>query len=409
MRLINNTNKPNDRMQKCLLDQGKNTQVRIATAFFTDEKAALEMVKNNCTIEMIIRLDIGTSYEALKKIINNQNISIRYFTGKYFHPKFYIFGNRIAYLGSANFTDKGLTTNNEACVEIDSEEPVFEDLRSTFWDYWNEAAPLTEDVLEKFNECTKGLNIPETFRTVEAAIGKVEFNNVGRKPVRGKSKEKEISLFRKNYQLYIQKFNILKDIYQKTGCRKFPELPLRVEIDRFLWWIREYHAIGDSFHNDEMDIESVKDKVVPLIKEFEIVENNYLTKNAVNDYVSIANAFSSTEAIKNMNFEEMYSTLLKVHAFHDRAWHVGGLEMMEKTFKKDNPLEKIQNTISYLLFGKDDYEERIVNCITESEYKLYGFADHCITELYGNVNKDEIPTRNGRTLKSMEWLGFGKL
>ena len=102
MRIITNSNKPNDRMFKLISEQGKNTQVLIASAFFNESKIALDMVNNNCTIMLIVRLDYGTSPEALRKILNNKNIDIRFFTGPRFHPKFYIFGNNTAYLGSSN-------------------------------------------------------------------------------------------------------------------------------------------------------------------------------------------------------------------------------------------------------------------------------------------------------------------
>ena len=100
MKLISNTNKPNDRMYKLISEEGKNTQIYIASAFFSEDDLALKMVQNNCTIMLIVRLDYGTSAEALEKIYENPNIDIRFFTGNSFHPKFYIFGNRVAFLGS---------------------------------------------------------------------------------------------------------------------------------------------------------------------------------------------------------------------------------------------------------------------------------------------------------------------
>ena len=33
-----------------------------------------------------------------------------------------------------------------------SEEPVFDELKSVFWDYWEEAEVLTKDKLEKFKK-----------------------------------------------------------------------------------------------------------------------------------------------------------------------------------------------------------------------------------------------------------------
>ena len=80
-------------MYKLISEEGKNTQIYIASAFFSEDDLALKMVQNNCTIMLIVRLDYGTSAEALEKIYENPNIDIRFFTGNSFHPKFYIFGN----------------------------------------------------------------------------------------------------------------------------------------------------------------------------------------------------------------------------------------------------------------------------------------------------------------------------
>ena len=97
MKLISNTNAPHDRMYKLLCDEGKNTQIYIATAFFSEDDLAIKMVNNNCTIQLIVRLDYGTDPDSLEKIIDNPNVDIRFFTGNSFHPKIYIFGNRVAF------------------------------------------------------------------------------------------------------------------------------------------------------------------------------------------------------------------------------------------------------------------------------------------------------------------------
>lgn len=45
MKLISNTNAPDDRMYKLLSDEGKNTQIYIATAFFSDADLGIKMTK----------------------------------------------------------------------------------------------------------------------------------------------------------------------------------------------------------------------------------------------------------------------------------------------------------------------------------------------------------------------------
>jgi len=411
MRIITNSNKPNDRMFKLISEQGKNTQVLIASAFFNESKMALEMVNNNCTIMLIVRLDYGTDPEALREILGNKNIDIRFFTGKYFHPKFYIFGNNTAYLGSSNFTHSGMQTNNEVNIEFDSEEPVFEELKSVFWDYWNQAEVLTKEKLDKFADVVANCKNPEPFRSIMAKVGTYEYNNVGRTEISGKQKEKYVSNFRKSYQRYISCFNILKDIYESSKVRRYPNVPLRIEVDRFLWWIREVYAAGENYRGvPEKDIASIKKEIIPYIKEFENVKNDYLDTSASTRFFSVSNGFKSKEMIEKMSFDEIFDILAEVYAFHDSLrFYSGGLATLKETFKNENELDKIKKTIIYLLFGKNEYEERIFDCCYDERYKLKCFGDHCLKELYGLVNSNDIPICNGRTLKSMEWLGFGKL
>lgn len=411
MKLISNTNAPNDRMYKLLSDEGKNTQIYIATAFFSDADLAIKMTENNCTIMLIVRLDYGTNPDSLKKIIDNPNIDIRFFTGNSFHPKFYIFGNRVAFVGSSNFTHKGLTTNNEINVAFDSEEPIFEQLKTVFWDYWEEAEVLTKEKLKKFKEIIKQCNASEPFRTIMEEVGKYEFNNVGREKERGNHKEKYISNFRKSYQLYISRFNQLKMVYEKTNVRRYPEVPLRIEVDRFLWWIRQEYAKGESYSGvPEKTLNEIESSLKAYIKEFEVVKNEYLDSSASTRFNIVSQGFSDKEKIKTMDFEGIFNVLDNIYAFHDTLrFYPGGHETLKETFKNNNSIEAIKKTIIYLLYGNADYEERIYNCVNNVEYKLDGFGEHCVKELYGLVNPNDIPICNGRTLKAMEWLGFGKL
>lgn len=98
MRIITNSNKPNDRMKPILLEQAKpGIEIKIASAFFTSYELLEKFAANQTEIKMIVRLNFGTSPSALKKALTLPNVAIRVFTDTRFHPKFYIFGNRVAY------------------------------------------------------------------------------------------------------------------------------------------------------------------------------------------------------------------------------------------------------------------------------------------------------------------------
>ena len=133
MRLITNSNKENDRMYKHIREQSYQTEVLIAVAFFSYFEMLEHMVKQGCNVLLIVRLGKGTDPVSLKKALSLKNVDIRYFTGRSFHPKIYVFGNRKAYVGSSNFTKAGLQTNQEVNIELDSGEPMFDRVMNTFF------------------------------------------------------------------------------------------------------------------------------------------------------------------------------------------------------------------------------------------------------------------------------------
>jgi HKD family nuclease len=71
------------------------------------------LVEKGCTIRLIVRLEYPTNAHSLRDIFDKRNVSICYYTGTQFHPKLYIFGNKIAFVGSSNLTENGLMVNQE--------------------------------------------------------------------------------------------------------------------------------------------------------------------------------------------------------------------------------------------------------------------------------------------------------
>lgn len=411
MRLINNTNKPNDRMFKILKDYGKNTSVYIASAFFHDYKTVLNMVENGCEVSIIVRLDMGTSADALSKVINNNKVHIRFFTGTNFHPKFYIFGEQIALIGSSNLTKSGLSTNQEANIEIESENPVFEEIKEAFNEYWVNAEPLDEENLKKFADIIKNFPPPEPWRIIENELGSFQYNNVGRDKQRGEKESLYVSSSKRAYQLYLSKFNTLINMYKSFGLRRYADIPLRIEVDRFLWWIREVQAKGDTYKDVPIaSDDEISQKIESLMPEFMAYTSDYLDNEVVPQYQTFVQTFKTADQILELDIDTFYNNLLKVHAFHDCfRYFSGGHPTMKEEFLSHNTFEKITKTITYILFGTEPYQTRIMNCIFNKNYKLKGFGESCVKEIFGLLNNEDIPVSNGRTKKSMEWLGFGKL
>jgi hypothetical protein len=301
-------------------------------------------------------------------------------------------------------------TNQEMNIEIDGEMPVFEELRGHFIEFWNNASVLTPHKLEIFKQVLSEHPPRDPHEAVSEALGISYYDTLGKDEKKNKVDEYYES-FSRRYQEYINSFNLLKNIYNDEGGRKFPELPLRIEVDRFLWWIREYKATGETYRiNKTLSLSEVKQNTIPLIREFQDSEIPYLLDNNVPNYLEIAEAFSSAEKISKMEINTLFDMLMHIHAFHDcLRFYQGGKEGLKQFFLENNKHEKIRNTLKYLLFGVSEYQKRVCECIFLDSYKLKGFGESCVKELYGLINKEDVPVSNGRTIKSMEFLGFGKL
>lgn len=413
MKLLTNSNNKKDFIGKRLECLCKNNQVNIATAFFTDSDFIEKIISQDCNVFLVVRLDQGTEPKALKKIINNDKVQIRYYTSKRFHPKLYIITNSTAIIGSSNLTRSGLGQNQELNVEVDFDTPIFDEINETFYEYWRYAEVLTKDALNKFEEIIdanrdKRIQID---KIVTRELGDVAPQNISILDKKFSKKDRYISAFRKKYQLYISAFNTLVNIYgDTTSERKWESIPIRIEIDRFLWWLRETQFKGDEYIGTPISTnEEIIQRINYLKSEYILTENEYLDTVKDNYKITIT-FFDSSSKIMSYTYDELFKGLLYVHAFHDRfRFYEGGLLRMKEMFLETNGIEKIKRTIDYIINGEEPYEYRIFKAIFHAEYKLKGFGESCVKELFGLVNNEDIPICNGRTLKSMEWLGFGKL
>lgn len=384
----------------------------IASAFFSNSNSILKAIENGCTVFLIVRLNQGTNPNSLNQILGKRNVYIRYFTSESFHPKLYIAENSAAIIGSSNLTRAGLGSNQEVNVEFDYEEEGFERLHDIFAGYWNEAKVLDQPTLDIFTKIIAdrtGHNVnPSQF--IFEVLGENRFSNID-SDTKDSKEGSFIAAFKRNYQLYIAAFRKLTDIYSQVSPeRRWMDIPLRIEVDRFLWWVREFHCAGESYKGVAR---RGHDKIMPLVKslkdEFLQAKNDYLDTVATN-YRYVSGILANSQAIMTLPQDQLYPALLYIHAFNDRfRFFAGGHPEMKRQFLAENPEAKIKKTISFLLYGKGSYEERIYSVIHSSNYKLTNFSESCAKELFGMINVEEVPICNGRTLKSMEWLGFGAL
>lgn len=393
---------------------GHSCDVMIASAFFSDADTILELLERGCRVQLIVRLAAATSADHLKKVAQMSGVQIRYFTDSSFHPKLYIFGAACALVGSANLTASGMKTNQEIVVGLPSDDPRFDELVALFRAYWGEAQVLTDDSLRRFSEVVSQNKARSDYHVdcaVIEALGRHLFSNVERGIKPPGRRQDFLDAYRRRYQSFRDAYELVHRVYYSVGRRiTGPEFPLRIEIDQWFSFIRDVYAIGDTYHFAPLlTAGEQQEKIANLVGEFVNRGWEYLTETIVpHSYPRITSTFRTPLAISNASEDVLYEALLCVHAFHDRfRFYDGGHTTMRRRFIQDNGLERIKATIVHLIHGSpSDHVVRMAECIFDDKYQLHHFGEMCVQETYGWVNREDVPICNGRTLKSLRWLGF---
>ena len=107
-------------------------QVMLASPFFSNAPLVEDLVRQGCSVQLIVRLGEATSPDHLRTIMGSSRVHVRFFTARTFHSKLYIFGSEAALVGSANLTDSGINSNQEICIEVPGGTNAFDELLSIF-------------------------------------------------------------------------------------------------------------------------------------------------------------------------------------------------------------------------------------------------------------------------------------
>lgn len=392
------------------------SHVYMAVAFFTEESFVSELARSGCHVRMVVRLGYPTKPSALREITKNKNVDVRYYSNHSFHPKLYIFGDRVAFVGSANLTRSALLTNQEIVVSIEPDDPRFDELSSLFSAYWNEAGVLTPAILDSYetifrkhrNAIQDVLQIDDE---VHELIGTSAFSNIKR----GDSKKSKENLFFENYQKTFQEavsaFESIKDVYKKIGKRKSNSevMPLRLEIDSFFSFVRDTYATHEVWRDQPIGWDDLRKALLKshveewLVTDWPHYDNTISRKN----YPLIIKVFQSPESINQASQDEMIDALVVLHSFHDRLrFYKGGLETLIKEFIRNNDFKKVKSSLIHLLYDEGNIVKRMSDLIYDADYKLNEFGQANVQELVGWINKEDLPVINGRTTKIIRYYGF---
>jgi len=389
--------------------------VYIAVAFFTDSGAIETLVAQGCTIRLVVRLGFPTSADALSRVLKLPGVEIRYFTDRSFHPKLYVFGTKVALVGSANLTNAATISNQEVVVEIGSTDLRLPELASLFNEYWGDAKVLTTEVLDNYRKiCDKyaGLWSEENKqeKEIREKLGHVIAGNITRDKNKDAQENVFLEDFRKAYQECVSAFNAIRRVYEHFGKRKAnAAFPLRLEIDSFISFIRETHAEGDVWMETPLISGIDREKrITELVAEWHETPWSYFEKTIVHEnYPRLVNIFESSDSIKQANDDELFDALNVVHSFHERLrFFDGGQATWKKVFLGANDPTRTRENLSYLLYGPGKIEERIANLIYSPNYKLNELGQSSVQELVGWMNHEELPVINARTTKVLRYLGF---
>ena len=218
MKLYTNSNYRRDYFQSVLEERGRNCSISIASAFFDNSQLVETFLNKNCKVRLLIRLGEGTNEIRIKDIINQENIQIRYFSSTNFHPKFYIFHNQIAFLGSSNLTVNGGISNREANISIEFDSEIYNQLNEDFEMYWANARVLDDEVLNKYIEIKKEFSDNNKEENDKKKKLKAEFGDdtekifsvsIDKNMIKNNVKN-YVENYKKTYQNFLNEFSILE-------------------------------------------------------------------------------------------------------------------------------------------------------------------------------------------------------
>jgi len=417
MDLFTNTSSRSDFFRNAFIRFGNTPRdVYIAVAFFTYPDPIINLAETGSRVRLIVRLGYPTKPEALKQILGKESIQVRFVNDRSFHPKLYIFGGCCATVGSSNLTDPALYTNQEVNITVEPSDPRYNELVSLFVEWWDQAKVLDDERLKEYTDiyerCRKKQDNEHFVEDeLQKTQGRVTIRNIRRGLGKPSSSEIYLEQYRADYQTFLDAYKTVERVYGAVGRRKYEEdvLPLRLEVDSYFSFIREKKAPKDTYLSEAILVgEKLEAKIRSTVEEWIDTPWRWLEEEIVpKRYPIIKRVFSSQESIANASFNEIAEALSTCHSFYDRfRFYAGGHDAHIQEFKETNDLQQIRETLTYLLFGRDNFIRRMGRCIFDPAFKLNSFGQSNVQELLGWINNENIPVCNNRTTRSLRWLGF---
>lgn len=388
--------------------------VLIAVAFLTDPEPILKLAAAGSRVKLVVRLGFPTRPAALRRLMEVDEIQLRAISSATFHPKLYIFSLDGAIVGSSNMTQAALSSNQEVNVLIPTADPCFADLTATFDNYWRQVHPLDEAtirayerVLDDFKAVRKSLEGMDT-RSENLLAARIDNVDRGRRML--SRSDFFVEEYRAQYQGFLAAFKNVHRVYREAGRRKYSEetVPLRLEVDAFLGWVRSRYTVGDSYLEAPLRVGGDLERaILSALQDWFTEDYRHMDDVALRRYPLLKRTLGSRESIASASYDEILEALSCETSFFDRfRFYRGGHMTHVAAFREANELPRVRELLTYLLFGTDEAVVRMYRLIHDPEFRLREFGRSAVQELLGWINSEEIPICNSRTLKSLRWLGF---
>eukprot|EP00456_Euglypha_rotunda_P070339 TRINITY_DN6235_c0_g1_i12.p1 TRINITY_DN6235_c0_g1~~TRINITY_DN6235_c0_g1_i12.p1 ORF type:complete len:395 (+),score=52.02 TRINITY_DN6235_c0_g1_i12:1125-2309(+) len=370
--LLTNSVSRRDFVRDKLLSAAKNvTEIYIAAAFFTEAGVVRQLLLDGQHVRLIVRLGFPTSPDALAAIMQYPKVDVRFFTDQSFHPKLYIFGDQEALVGSANLTGSAIVSNQEIVVGIDGSDERFNELASVFSEYWASASVLTKEKLQQYrvlyNRYPKiDLDIDALDEAVQRDIGLHVFHNIGRDQSVQTAENIFLETFHKTYQEAVSAFGAIRSVYEEVGLRKAPpSLPLRLEIDSFISYVRDTDAAGEAWRASPIgwgDLQ--KQRVRQAIRDWLPIPRHHFENIVANLHPRLIKVFASRQTVLESTDDQLFAALQVIHSFHDRfRFKTGGQEGLRADLFASNSPQRLRESLAYLIFGPGDPIARMADQI----------------------------------------------
>ena len=151
------------------------------------EKSLISSLHND-EFDIETETDVGSLINALKK----DNFQVRHSTGKFNHSKCYIVGKNTLFIGSSNFTGKGLDGNTELNAGI-YQPLAIDECKKWFEQRWNDSVDIKNELIDTLERSKFG--IPAEPFEIYMKILFERFKERLKKPINKSRSSEDLAMF----------------------------------------------------------------------------------------------------------------------------------------------------------------------------------------------------------------------